>query len=155
MAWGVLKIIIGLGTFAFGFYFGFMDVWRGVVGGWLLGSGIYDLYYQNKLKNIGDDISQQQQKKSLKIRLFIDLIVLGLMIGHAIGHQIWTGRIRAKQKAAYTQMKTIQTALYEFVMVVGRFPTTDEGLKVLINNVSGIPGWNGPFLGKKEILLDP
>jgi hypothetical protein len=40
-------------------------------------------------------------------------------------------------------------------MVVGRFPTTDEGLKVLINNVSGIPGWNGPFLGKKEILLDP
>ena len=38
---------------------------------------------------------------------------------------------------------------------VGRYPTTAEGLEALISQVSGAEEWNGPYLKKIEIPLDP
>jgi general secretion pathway protein G len=38
---------------------------------------------------------------------------------------------------------------------VGRYPTTDEGLAALSNQPAGIDRWNGPYLKKKDIPVDP
>jgi general secretion pathway protein G len=37
---------------------------------------------------------------------------------------------------------------------VGRYPTSEEGLKALREKPSGVEGWQGPYL-PKEIPVDP
>jgi len=60
----------------------------------------------------------------------------------------------SKQKIAKTQISLIETALDMFRLDVGRYPTTQEGLKVLWENPGNIPNWQGPYL-KKPIERDP
>lgn len=60
----------------------------------------------------------------------------------------------SKQKIAKTQIGLIETALDMFRLDVGRYPTTQEGLKVLWENPGNIPNWQGPYL-KKPIEKDP
>lgn len=60
----------------------------------------------------------------------------------------------SKQKIAKTQINLIETALDMFRLDVGRYPTTQEGLKVLWSNPGDIPNWHGPYL-KKPIEKDP
>jgi len=46
------------------------------------------------------------------------------------------------------------SALDTFRLDVGRYPTTEEGLEVLIKD-PGIDKWDGPYLKKNKIPLDP
>ncbi len=62
---------------------------------------------------------------------------------------------KAKTSAAYAQIELFGTALDSFRLDVGRYPTTSEGLEALINPVTGLEEWNGPYLKKREIPLDP
>ena len=66
------------------------------------------------------------------------------------------GRVgEAKQKAAATQIELFGTALDSLRLDAGRYPTTSEGLEALVSPVSGLDGWNGPYLKKKVIPPDP
>jgi hypothetical protein len=47
-------------------------------------------------------------------------------------------------KADETWRNAILTALATFMLDVGRFPTADEGLRVLLEG-KGIRNWNGPY----------
>lgn len=51
------------------------------------------------------------------------------------------------------QISNTETALTQFRLDVGRFPTTDEGLSVLLEK-KGIERWNGPYLSKKGLPKD-
>ncbi len=46
-------------------------------------------------------------------------------------------------------MQMLSSALDTFKLDVGRYPTTQEGLKVLWVKDSDIEGWNGAYLPKK------
>ena len=88
------------------------------------------------------------------IELMVVMIILGLLAALVVPRMF--GRVgEAKQKAAYAQIQLFGTALDSFRLDVGRYPTTEEGLQALITQVSGIEEWNGPYLKKIEIPLDP
>lgn len=88
------------------------------------------------------------------IELMVVMIILGLLAALVVPRML--GRVgQAKQKAAYTQIELFGTALDSFRLDVGRYPTTAEGLESLVAEVSGVDGWNGPYLKKREIPLDP
>jgi general secretion pathway protein G len=88
------------------------------------------------------------------IELMVVMIILGLLAALVVPKMF--GRIgQAKQKAAYAQIELFGTALDSFYLDVGRYPTTEEGLQALITPPSGIESWNGPYLKKSEIPLDP
>ena len=60
----------------------------------------------------------------------------------------------AKNKTTQIQIKNIESALDLFKMNVGRYPTTEEGLKVLydkdqLQDEDMIKKWSGPYLGKE------
>ena len=40
----------------------------------------------------------------------------------------------------------LEARLNEFASDVGRYPTTAEGLDVLVRQPSGLPGWKGPYV---------
>ncbi|MDX2264098.1 MAG: type II secretion system major pseudopilin GspG [Hyphomicrobiales bacterium] len=62
---------------------------------------------------------------------------------------------RAKTDAARVEIDNLGATLDIFRLDVGRYPTQAEGLNALIRQDGAIKGWSGPYLKKKEMLLDP
>lgn len=88
------------------------------------------------------------------IELMVVMIILGLLAALVVPRMF--GRVgQAKQNAARSQIELLGTALDSFRLDVGRYPTTAEGLEALITQTSGTDNWNGPYLKKIEIPLDP
>ncbi len=87
------------------------------------------------------------------IEILVVMIIIG-MLAALVGPRIM-GRIApAKQQAAKTQIGLFETALDTFRLDVGRYPTTEEGLKALREKPSSAENWQGPYL-PKEIPVDP
>jgi general secretion pathway protein G len=57
-------------------------------------------------------------------------------------------------QAAQTQIEYFGAALDAFRLDVGRYPSTDEGLDILVTKPEGVATWDGPYL-KKRVPLDP
>lgn len=87
------------------------------------------------------------------IELMIVLFILGLLA--ALVAPRLMGRVgKAKQKATQTQIQMLCTALDLFHLDVGRYPSSEEGLKVLVQKPDNLPAWSGPYL-EKGMPKDP
>lgn len=87
------------------------------------------------------------------IELLIVVIILGILAG-LVGPRLF-GRVgQSKQAAARVQIELLGTALDQFKLDVGRYPTTQEGLQALQQNPGNVTGWEGPYL-KKDVPRDP
>ncbi len=96
----------------------------------------------------------KSQRGFTLIELMVVMIILGLLA--ALVAPKMFGRVgQAKQKAAYAQIELLGTALDSFRLDVGLYPTTSEGLQSLLTAPSGVESWNGPYLKKEEVPLDP
>ncbi len=85
------------------------------------------------------------------IELMIVIVILGLLAGLVAPRLI--GRIGgAKQGTAQAQIEMLATACDTFRLDMGRFPTS---LEELIANPGEGKKWDGPYLRKSEIPLDP
>jgi general secretion pathway protein G len=61
----------------------------------------------------------------------------------------------AKSKSAAIQISDLEQALEIYKLDVGRFPNSSQGLEALVRQPSGVKGWNGPYLKKGELPMDP
>lgn len=88
------------------------------------------------------------------IELLLVLVILATL--SAIVLPKVTGRSQqAKITAARTQISQFEVALDAFEIDVGRYPTTVEGLRALIERpASDSEGWQQPYL-KRDVPLDP
>lgn len=94
-----------------------------------------------------------QERGFTLIEIMIVVIIIGLLAG-LVGPRLFGKLTQAKQKSAKAQIELFGTALDAFRLDVGRYPTTEEGLKALREKPSGLDAWKGPYL-PKEIPLDP
>lgn len=87
------------------------------------------------------------------IELLVVVIILGLLAA-LVGPRFF-GRVgQSKQAAARVQIELFGTALDQFKLDTGRYPTTQEGLQTLQVNPGNVSGWDGPYL-KKDVPRDP
>ena len=86
------------------------------------------------------------------MELLVVLVIVGLLAAF-VGPLLYQRISPAKQTVAQSQIEGFMTALDTYLIDVGEFPTTDQGLAALRQD-PGDPGWNGPYL-RKEIPLDP
>jgi len=88
------------------------------------------------------------------LELLVVLAILGLFAIIATPRvlQYLSG---AKSKTAAIQVQQLSGALDLYRLGVGRYPTQSEGMMALVQRPDGVDGWNGPYVQKKEMLVDP
>ena len=87
------------------------------------------------------------------IELLVVLVIIGLLAA-LVGPSLYQRISPAKESAARAQIENFATALDGFLVDVGRYPSTQEGLSALRVKPESTDKWKGPYL-KKEIPLDP
>lgn len=87
------------------------------------------------------------------IELLIVMVILGLLAA-LVGPRMFGKTGKAKQKAAKAQISLFETAVDTYRLDVGKFPTTEQGLKALRERPENDTKWDGPYL-PKQIPLDP
>ncbi len=88
------------------------------------------------------------------IELLVVLVILGLLAG-LVGPNVMKYVGSSKVEVAKAQLEDLSAGLDLFKLDVGRYPSSDEGLRVLVEGNDTIRGWNGPYLRKKRVPLDP
>ncbi len=88
------------------------------------------------------------------IELLVVLAIIGLLAG-LVGPQVIKHLGESKTKTARLQIEELGSALDMYRLDVGRYPATDEGLTALIEKPANVAVWNGPYLRKKKVPLDP
>ncbi|NOS88066.1 MAG: type II secretion system major pseudopilin GspG [Methylococcaceae bacterium] len=85
------------------------------------------------------------------------LVVLGIiaMLAGIVGPQVMKHMGESKTKAAKVQIEDLAATLDMYKLDLGRYPTSTEGLQALIESPEGAKRWNGPYLRKSTIPLDP
>ena len=88
------------------------------------------------------------------IELLVVLAILGLLAG-LVGPQLIKHLGESKTKAAKLQIEELSSSLDMYRLDVGKYPSTDEGLNALVEAPGTAKVWNGPYLKKKKVPLDP
>jgi general secretion pathway protein G len=85
------------------------------------------------------------------------LVVLAIIVllGTIAVPQLLKYLDKAKQDTARAQIESLGSTLDLFKLDVGRYPTQEEGLDALVTQPADLTGWNGPYLKRKQMLLDP
>jgi general secretion pathway protein G len=100
---------------------------------------------------------KQQNKKQMGFTLLELLVVLGIiaMLAGLVGPQVMKHMGESKVKAAKVQIEDLAQTLDMYKLDVGSYPTSEQGLNALIDNPGDIQRWNGPYLRKSKVPLDP
>ncbi|MCG8354384.1 MAG: type II secretion system major pseudopilin GspG [Kiloniellales bacterium] len=88
------------------------------------------------------------------LELLIVIIILGLL-GALAGPQLIKYLGKAKTDTAKLQIDQIEASLDLFFLDAGRYPTQQEGLQALVERPAGAEQWNGPYLKKRDTIVDP
>lgn len=85
------------------------------------------------------------------IELMLVVIIIGALAAMVVPRLV--GRAEeGRRSAAKADVKAnIATGLELFELDNGRFPTTDEGLKALLEKPSWATSWKGPYLKNKPV----
>jgi general secretion pathway protein G len=103
-------------------------------------------------------MSKTQEKRRDKEKGFtlieiLVVIVLIALLASLVAPRIFPKLGKGKQSTAKAQIELLGQALDQFRLDTSRYPTTQEGLGVLVTN-QNIENWEGPYL-KKGLPADP
>lgn len=87
------------------------------------------------------------------IEILVVITIIGVILGFA-ATQIFGQSDEARARLIPSYMAVIGGKLDLYKLDVGKYPTSSEGLKALIQNPGGVSNWNGPYLQEKQ-LKDP
>ncbi len=105
-------------------------------------------------------MKKQQTSRSKKQRrsyfslmeIIVALAIIALLA--SIATPLYLRHLRkAKISTAKSQIRMFEQALVDYRLDVGKLPDESNGLKALVENVSGDEKWDGPYL--KRLPLDP
>ena len=88
------------------------------------------------------------------MEMLIVLVVIALIAAVAIP-QVMRMLESAKTKAARIQLETVSQALNFYKLDNDDYPTSEQGLKALLEAPEGLDSWTGPYLRKAQQTRDP
>lgn len=97
--------------------------------------------------------SVKQQSGFTLLELLVVMVIIGLLAGY-VGPRFFSQIGKSEVKTAQAQIVSLEKALDQYRLDVGRYPSTEEGLAALNNAPAGLNKWDGPYL-RKAVPLDP
>jgi general secretion pathway protein G len=88
------------------------------------------------------------------IEMLVVITIIGLIVA-LVGPRVLNYLSESKVKAARIQIQSFTSALDLFYMDAGRYPSSAEGLDVLVRPMAGVVAWNGPYLRGGTVPKDP
>lgn len=85
------------------------------------------------------------------------LVVLAIiaLIAAVVGPRLFAQLDRSKTQTARLQIRALEAALQTMRLDIGRLPTEQEGLQLLMQaDANQVPGWSGPYLDQ-TLPADP
>lgn len=87
------------------------------------------------------------------LELLVVVVIIGLLAGF-VAPRYFSQIGKSEVQVARAQIDALEKALDQYRLDVNRYPSTEEGLKALMERPLNEPRWNGPYL-RKEVPLDP
>jgi general secretion pathway protein G len=87
------------------------------------------------------------------LELLVVLVILGLLAG-LVAPRLFANVSKSEIKVARAQISALESALENYRLDVGRFPTSQEGLQALEKPAANDVRWAGPYL-KRSVPADP
>lgn len=108
---------------------------------------------------MGDVLGEQQKRNDKRngftlLELLVVLLILGLLASIA-APQVFKYLSHAKSRAAKLQIDALSSNLDLYKLDVGAYPTTEQGLKALVEKPEKEESWTGPYITSKASLADP
>lgn len=97
-----------------------------------------------------------QQRGFTLLEMLVVLVIIGL-IASLVGPRLFAKVDSSKVQVADTQVRMLRGAIETYRLEVGKLPTADEGLEVLVRAPSderSASRWRGPYLDE-AVPLDP
>ena len=88
------------------------------------------------------------------IEMLVVLVIIGLIMG-LVGPRVLNYLTDARAKAAKLQIEAFSSALDLYFLDTGRYPSSSEGLQVLVRKPGNVDVWNGPYLKGGQVPQDP
>ncbi len=90
----------------------------------------------------------RKPKKDDGYSLLEILVVMAIisLLATLVAPRLFSQVDKSKVTTAKSQVKSLRLALDSYRLDTGRYPTKDEGLNSLIDNVADDPGWAGPYM---------
>jgi len=98
--------------------------------------------------------AKQQQTGFTLLELLVVLGIIAMLAG-IVGPQVMKHMGESKTKAAKVQIEDLSASLDMYKLDLGRYPTTEEGLNALVESPDSSKPWNGPYLKKSKVPVDP
>ena len=87
------------------------------------------------------------------LELLVVIVIIGMLAG-LVAPRYFDQISKSNTKVARAQIDSLEKALDQFRLDVGRYPTTDQGLAALNTKPQNLEKWAGPYL-KKAVPPDP
>jgi general secretion pathway protein G len=88
------------------------------------------------------------------VELLVVLVIL-VLLASIIGPRVIGYLGSSRTKTASVQIANLATSLELYHLDMGRYPTSSEGLQALVISPHGVAGWNGPYVSKSAVPVDP
>lgn len=109
-------------------------------------------------KPVNEPVNKPMKKQGVQgfslIELLVVLVILALL-GGIVGPRVMKHVGGAKSDTARVQIEDLAAALDIYSLETGGYPTSSQGLEALVAAPSGVSNWNGPYLRKPKVPLDP
>ena len=87
------------------------------------------------------------------LELLVVMVIIGLLAGY-VGPRLFSQIGKSETKAAKAQINALESALDQYRLDTGRYPSTEQGLAALMVKPANENRWAGPYL-RKNIPDDP
>ena len=87
------------------------------------------------------------------LELLVVMVIIGLLAGY-VAPRLFSQIGKSEVTMARAQIDGLEKALDQYRLDIGRYPSTELGLKALTEKPAGEPRWAGPYL-RKAIPMDP